>query len=201
MIRLDAVADIRIGMVATRKKVKKDSTDGLPYKMLNLRCIGSGGSLDLIYTESFLSSAELKPDFLTQKGDVLFRLSAPYTAAIIQEDVECGYLVPAHFAIIRTDRTKLLPEYLLWILRSPDTIQTIRQNCSGSTAFGTISSGFLGALEIPDIPIAHQRVIGQYLLLSEKEQELYFKLATLKELYHREKLNAIYDLYRRNEKK
>ena len=127
-------------------------------------------------------------DCITREGDILVRLSSPYTSVIISEQ-ESGYLVPSHFAIIRVDRRKAVPEYILWTLKKDSTKKKIEQNNSGSSAFGTISSGFFSNLKIRDLPIEQQATIGQLYLLSEKEQKLMLELAEEKKKYNRAIIN------------
>ena len=164
--------------------------------MLNLKCINSAGYLDTKYAEDYDSAQLIKEEMFTQKDDILVRLSAPYTAVMIKES-ECGYLVPSHFAIIRTDSKKAVPEYILWFLKKEETRQKILQNSSGQTAFGTISSGFLASLNIRQLPIEKQKIIGELQVLSEKEQSLLRNLATQKEIYNREFTNKIYESFKR----
>lgn len=196
-MQLEELASVRTGLVTARKKPKENQRPIKMYSLINLKCINSAGYLNIDNSEEYPSVEILKPDFFTQKGDILVRLSAPYTALMIKDDSECGYLVPSHFAIIRADKTKALPEYILWFLKRESTHQQILQNSSGSSAFGTISSGFIASLKIRDLPIEKQAIIGELLLLSEKEQELLHKLAMQKEIYNREIVNQIYDSFKR----
>lgn len=196
-MQLEELASIRTGLVTARKKPKKNQQPIKTYSLINLKCISSAGYLNTDSVEDYSSSEILKTDFFTQKGDILIRLSAPYTAVMIKEESECGYLVPSHFAIIRADRRKSLPEYILWFLKKESTRQKILQNSSGSSAFGTISSGFLASLNIRKLPLDKQAVIGELLMLSEKEQDLLRKLAIQKEIYNRELVNQIYDSFKR----
>lgn len=196
-MHIEELASVRTGLVTARKKSKENQQTTKKYSLLNLKCINSGGYLNTDYSEEYSSAEILKSDYFTQRGDILVRLSAPYTAVMIKEDGECGYLVPSHFAIIRVDREKALPEYILWFLKKESTRQQILQNSSGSSAFGTISSGFLASLNIRKLPMDRQAVIGELLLLSEKEQELLHKLAVQKEIYNRELVNQIYDSFKR----
>lgn len=196
-MQLSELASVRTGLVTARKKPKENQQPTKTYSLLNLKCINSAGFLSTRYSEEYASAETLKSDFLTQKGDILVRLSAPYTAVMIKDGSECGFLVPSHFAIIRVDRAKVLPEYILWCLEKDSTRQQIFQNSSGSTAFGTISSGFLASLDVRDLPINKQAIIGQLLLLSDQEQELLHKLAEQKEIYNREIVNRIYDSFKR----
>lgn len=196
-MQLEELASVRTGLVTARKKPKENQRAVKKYKLLNLKCINTTGYLDTRYIEEYSSAEILKSDFLTQKGDILVRLSTPYTAVMIKEKSECGYLVPSHFAIIRVDKTKALPEYVLWFLKRESTLQKILQNSSGSSAFGTISSGFLASLKIREIPIEKQAVVGKLLLLSEKEQKLLHDLVKQKEIFNRELVNKIYDSFKR----
>ena len=196
-MQIEELASIRTGLVTARKKPKDNQRPTKTYSLINLKCINSLGCLNVSLSEEYLSSEVLKVDFFTQKGDILVRLSAPYTAVIIKDDNECGFLVPSHFAIIRADRRKALPEYVLWFLKKESTRQQILQNSSGSSAFGTISSGFLASLNICKLPIGKQAVIGELLMLSEREQELLHKLAAQKEIYNRELVNQVYDSFKR----
>lgn len=196
-MQLGELASVRTGLVTARKKSKENQRPTKTYLSINLKCISSAGHFNIGVSEEYLSSEILKADYFTQKGDILVRLSAPYTAVMIKEDNECGYLVPSHFAIIRADRKEALPEYILWFLKKESTRQLILQNSSGSSAFGTISSGFLASLNIRKLPMDKQAVIGKLLMLSEKEQELLRKLAAQKEIYNRELVNQIYDSFKR----
>lgn len=190
---LSEVAEVRTGLVLTRKKATKNDKVKIKYKALNLKCIMSEGYLDLNCTEEIETSEQLKPEYLTGMNDILIRLSAPYTAVYITEDSQCGYVIPSHFAIIRVNEKKAAPEYINWFLKRDSVKQKIIQNGSGSTAFGTISSGFFANLKMRDIPIEEQKVVGNLFLLAEREQELLHKLANTKALYNNAIVNEIYD--------
>ena len=192
-MKLEDIASVRTGAVTGRKKAEEGNTSAFSYKMLNLKSITLEGRLDLNNIENYSAKEELKPDLFTQKGDVLIRLSFPYTAVLIENENTCGLLVPSHFAIIRADIRRILPEYILWFLRRESTYQQILQNSSGSTAFGTISSGYIGSLNIRVLPIEKQKELGRFMILSEKEQELLYRLSVEKAKFNKEALNLIYD--------
>ena len=195
-MRLDEVASVRTGAVTSRKKAESGDIQISYYNMLNLKCISPEGFLDLNNAEEYPAKDALKTELLTRKGDVLIRLSFPYTSVLIDDKEAVGLLVPSHFAIIRTEKNKALPEFILWFLRRESTIQQILQNSSGSTAFGTISSGFIGSLKIRYLPIEKQRMIGRLLLLANREQELLYLLAKEKARYHKEVLDVVYEKFK-----
>ena len=174
---LSDTATVRTGFVSGRKRAQSDENQSYKYQLLNLRCISDSGNLITAFAELFYSTSKIKEDFLSQKGDVLIRLSAPYSSVMIQNEAQCGFLIPSHFAIIRAKGKSFLPEYILWQLRRNKTKQFVLQNSSGSSAFGTISSGFIASLQIDEIPIKQQRALGQLTLLENREQELLYRLS------------------------
>lgn len=177
------IAIVRTGFVTGRKRAQGDEISSFRYRLLNLKCLTDTGGLNTAFSEEFFSTERIKEDFLTRRGDVLLRLSAPYTSVLIQDESLCGFLIPSHFAIIRADSSAILPEYLLWYLRCEQTKQQIFQNSSGSSAFGTISSGFVAALPIPVFPLNRQQILGQLTVLADREQELLRQLAEKKRQY------------------
>ena len=166
---LKDVSNIRTGLVTARKQAKgPENGDFQEYRLLSLRCIKEPGVLDVGLAEPYAANDELKLEFLTQQDDILVRLSAPYTAALVNKE-STGYVVPSHFAIIRVDKSKVDPAYVLWILRQQSTLKQIYQNVSGTIAFGTINSSFFNDLKIDIIPLEKQRLIGEILKLSERD--------------------------------
>lgn len=196
-MRLNDVATVRTGLVSSRKKTSSSALNAYEYKMLNLKCMMEKGYLDLNNVETYWSSERLKPEYFTRLGDILVRLSAPYTAVMITEDIYCEYLIPSHFSIIRVDKSKAVPEYIYWALKRDKTRKMIAQNNSGSTSFGTISSGFFSNLSIKGLPIDKQNIVGKLFLLSDKEQELLQELAEKKALYNKLLVDEIYDNIKR----
>lgn len=183
IFKLKNLAEIRTGIVVARKKANAESENKIEYPLINLKCISENGKINLEATEKFEASELIAPEFLTKKGDILVRLSMPYTATIITEEKEQGYVIPSHFAIIRVDKTLAVPEYILWLLRSSRIQQQIRMNQSGSSGFGTISSGFFNNINVQLPAMEQQQLIGNLLALSEKEQSLLHRLALEKQKY------------------
>ena len=197
---INDIAVVRTGLVTARKKKDAASLGTYKYQLLNLRCIANEGYIDKNYIEPYELSEELKDDYLTRMGDILIRLSAPYTAVLINKPELCGIVVPSHFAIIRVDERYALPGYVFWVLRREKNKMTMMQNSSGSTAFGTISSGLISSLSITLLPLHEQQIMGELLCLSEREQELLQKLSEEKKTYNTLLLNQIYDNMKRGNK-
>ena len=191
------IAVVRTGLVTVREKKKISSSQTCEYRVLNLKCIADEGYINKKHIEMDEYPVGLKDDYLTSKGDILVRLSAPYTAVLIDQQDLCGIVVPSHFAIIRVDSRYAVPEYIFWSLRRDKNRITMMQNSSGSTAFGTISSGLIASLPITLLSLHEQQIIGDLLRLSEREQELLTNLAEEKKVYSTLLLNQIYDNMKR----
>ena len=194
---ISEIAVVRTGLVTVREKKKISYLQTCEYRVLNLRCIADEGYINKAYIETDEYPSRLKSDYLTQMGDILVRLSAPYTAVLVDQPDLCGIVVPSHFAIIRVNKRYATPEYIFWSLRRDKNRITMMQNSSGSTAFGTISSGLIASLPITLLPLHEQQIIGDLLRLSEREQELINKLAEEKKTYNTMLLNQIYDNMKR----
>ena len=194
---LSDIAVVRTGLVTARKKKTADGSKSYEYTLLNLKCISPDGYIDITQLESYEISEELKDEYLTQHGDILVRLSTPYTAVLIDRSDLCGLVVPSHFAIIRVDHRHALPECIFWTLRRDKNRIAMMQNSSGSAAFGTISSGLIASLPITLLPLLEQQTIGNLMKLAEREQELLDKLSAEKKKYNTLLLNEIYDNMKR----
>ncbi len=195
-MKLADIASVRTGAVTGRKRAEDGDNKTLSYRMLNLKCLAYEGYLELNNAEDYKAKERIKPDFFTRKGDILIRLSYPYTSVLIKDKEAVGFLVPSHFAIIRVDKDKVLPEYILWYLKRDSVYQQILLNSSGSTALGTISSGFISSLDINVLSKEKQKILGQLLVLANREQELLLKLAKEKSVFNREALNIIYNNFK-----
>ena len=79
------IAGVRTGLVTARKKKSVSSARTYEYQLLNLKCIADEGYINKVYIETYETSEELKDNYLTQMGDILVRLSSPYTAVLIYQ--------------------------------------------------------------------------------------------------------------------
>lgn len=192
-MKIREIAEIRTGMVVTR--VCKDGQNVECrdlFRLINLKSISKDG---VIINEN-IESVELpifrKQEYFANEGDIIVRLSAPYSASMIGEN-EVGCLIPSHFAIIRPDSTKIFPPYLLWYLNSDYVKKKVLQSTSNSTAFGTISSGFFADLQIKEISMDKQQLIGNYALLYAKEKVLTEELLKKKALLNQYITKELYE--------
>lgn len=179
-MKLGNIATVRSGLVLSRKQAREPSN--IRYPLLNLRSINPCGYVDLDQTDVFDATEYLSPEYLSQIGDVIVRLTAPYTAVLIDE-ITAGMVISSNFVIIRADRRKILPEYLFWLINTPKVKHAIYENTS-SNMLGAIKAKYFSEFEIGLLPILKQQKIAAMNKLAIKETMLLRRLADEKERYY-----------------
>ena len=173
-IKLIEISNIRSGLVLSRKDAKVQTE--YAYDLIALKSISEEKWIVKEQLDRFFSTEPLSNDYLTHKGDILIRMSKPYTAVLIDENTE-NLLFSSNFSIIRCNTDKIIPEYLCWLLNSKGIMEDIRKN-NGGNMLGAIRSQFYADLQIEPVPIEKQKVIGALYILGRKEYELRMLLAT-----------------------
>lgn len=82
-MKLQDLASVRSGLVLSRKQAKEASE--YRYPLINLRCIQQEGTIQLKEADIYEAKEPLKEEYLSQSGDIIVRLTAPYTAVLIDE--------------------------------------------------------------------------------------------------------------------
>lgn len=176
-MKIGALADVRSGLVLSRKQ-SKEPTD-YRYPLINLRCIQPEGIIDLNESDIYEAKEPLKEEYLSQRGDIVVRLTAPYTAVLI-DDTTSGMVISSNFVVIRIEDKQLLPEYLFWLLNTQKVKRKIYENTT-SNMLGAVKAKFLTDFELTVLPVKDQYKIAQLNLLAKKESQLLKELATEKE--------------------
>jgi restriction endonuclease S subunit len=179
-MKLGTVATIRSGLVLSRKLSRELSP--FRYPLLNLRAIHPDGYILSDSLEVFYATEPLRQEYLTQQGDIIIRLSIPYTAILIDSGM-VGMVVSSNFAIIRLNQGYILPEYLLWLLNTADTKRKIYES-SSSNMLSAVRPTFFAELEILPLTLADQEKVAKLNLLAKEEIRLLKKLADEKERYY-----------------
>ena len=179
-MKLGNIATVRSGLVLSRKQAREPSD--IRYPLLNLRSINPGGYIEADQLDVFVAAEYLSPEYLSQIGDVIVRLTAPYTAILIDK-VTAGMVISSNFVIIRADRRELLPEYLFWLINTPKVKRSIYENTS-SNMLGAVKAKFFSDFEFPLLSIDKQQQIAAMNELALKETKLLRKLADGKECYY-----------------
>lgn len=192
-MKLQDLASVRSGLVLSRKQAKEPI--GYPYRSINLRAIQPDASINLSEVDVYQAKEPLKPEYLSQIGDIIVRLTAPYTAVLVDETTE-GMVISSNFVVIRIESEKLLPEYLFWLLNTQSVKRDIYENAT-SNMLGAVNAKFLAEIEIALLPIEEQHKLAQLYLTSRREIRLLRELAEEKERYYAKFLDQTYKKVKR----
>ncbi|MBQ3782005.1 MAG: hypothetical protein II838_01010 [Lachnospiraceae bacterium] len=188
-MKLAELANINTGLVTARKQAKRTDQEIIKYRTLNLKAICEKGYIDDKLVEEFEANERIKPVYLTKVGDVVVRLTFPFTAVLIDGEHE-NLIIPSHFVVIRVEKEKLLPEYLYWLLNTERVKQELQQNIN-STTIGTVKPMSYAELNIEQITLQEQAQVGELYMLAKKELYLLDQIMGQKELYYKEAINRI----------
>ena len=187
-MKLQSLAGVRSGLVLSRKQ-SKGPTD-YRYPLINLRCIQQDGNIDLNKADIYEARESLKEEYLSQQGDIVVRLTAPYTAVLI-DDTTSGMVISSNFVVIRIEDKRLHPEYLFWLLNPQKVKHKIYENTT-SNMLGAVKAKFLMEFELTLLPDEIQQKIGQLNLLAKKESHLLKELSIEKEKLYSGLLDQAY---------
>ena len=187
-MKLQEIASVRSGLVLSRKQ-SKESTD-YRYPLINLRCVQPDGAINLNESDIYGAKEPLKEEYLSRRGDIVVRLTAPYTAVLI-DDTTSGMVISSNFVVIRIEDKQLIPEYLFWLLSTPQVRRKIYENAT-SNMLGAVKAKFLANFEVTLLPVEGQKEIAQLNLLSKREGRLLKELVEEKEKLYSYLLNQAY---------
>ena len=193
-MKLGEIASVRSGLVLSRKLARENPVQR--YRLLNLRSITPEGYIDMNETDVFDAKETLPREYLSQVGDIVIRLSAPYTAVLVDEESE-GMVVSSNFVIVRTDPQVLLPEFLYWLLNTSEVKHRMFEN-SSSNMLGAVKPKFFADYEITPLPIPEQQKIAAINALAKAESKLLRQLANAKEQYYESILHNTYNEIKRS---
>lgn len=188
-MKLGDFASISSGLVTKRKQAVGVSEIINEYQVLTLKSFEQGGWLNTKELEVFKSNEDLDKKYLTKLGDVIVRLSSPYTAIVIDEK-NIGLLIPSLFVAIRLRNDKVLPGYLSIYLNS-EHMKRINAKSSIGSAIQVIKTSILKDSKIFIREIDEQRKIIELNSLIIKERVLLEQLTEEKAKYHNAILNKI----------
>lgn len=185
---LKEIADIRTGIVTSRKKNELDMNP-FKYKQITLKSFHESGEFLSEFCDEIDLKEKVEKEFMTQKGDILVRLREPNIAICITKEEEI--LIPSLFAIVRIKKgIEILPEYLTMILNSDYVKKQYEKDLAG-TAIITLKTSALSEVQIPKIGLEKQKKKVILNNLYQKEVRLFEKLIELKKLKYKAEINKI----------
>jgi hypothetical protein len=175
-IKLGEVAEIQIGYLLRGKLV--DDFQGR-FRVIQMRNARSSGLLDLADCPRLTLPGKVDK-YLVRKGDAIFlaRGLLPMAYLVGNEREPC--LVSNHFYILRPNRSRLLGEYLVWLINQAEA-QTFLQSRSEGTAARLVRKASLQELMIELPPLAIQKRIVRLQQLLTREKALCASLLATRE--------------------
>ena len=188
-MELKNMSEVQTGLVLVRKRADAKDKDAYKYRMLTLKSFDPKGWLNDGELDVFFSKEKLENKYLTNKGDVIIRLTTPYTAICINESQE-GLVIPSNFAIIRLIGQKIIPEFVALFLNS-EIIEKKFFKSSISATIPLIKITHLRDIDIPDKQFAVQKKIVELNQLQVEEKMLLSRLMKEKEKLAKASINKI----------
>lgn len=188
-MKLGQIAEIRMGLVLTRKKADLEDEIKQSYRLVTLKNIDENGDFNDQPLEDFNSRERLNGSHFTSQGDILVRLSYPYTAVCVGEG-RIGLLIPSSFAVIKLRSEDFIPDYVAWYLNSTEVKREYLKHQTG-TAVATTNKSMLSQIEVKAIPKKDQMMIGELQKLFFKEKKLLGKLVEEKRRFYKAVIGSI----------
>lgn len=176
LLRIREKAEVGSGLVVARKKAFNQNEIKKKYKQLNLRSINKNGYI--IESElEILEAKEIIDDYyLTHEGDIIIRLTDPFTAVYIDKDME-GIVISSNFCIVRC-KNNYSSEFLTYYINSDNIKKKLFSNLQGSI-LKNINMATIAELEIPNVPYEKQKIIGKLLVAQTKKTIILEKIKEL----------------------
>ena len=159
--KISEFATLQSGLVLNRREARFEEEIAVIYNRLNLRSLNEYGELKSENLDFFPSKALLDDSFLTQKGDVVVKLSAPLFPTVIEES-NTNLVIPSQLAVIRIFDQRVIPEYITSV--------------EGGTVLHSIKINTLADLKIPIPSVEKQRLIVNIAQINSKIEKLYKEL-------------------------
>lgn len=166
-MKLQDVADIKTGLVLARKKATEPTAHTYDYKVITLRSTSVSRNINEKYFDDFISKEKISSDLLSSNGDIIIRISEPYTAVHITDKFS-NKIIPSSFYIIKLKDAKILPEYLTWYLNSECAQKQFMTHNISSTV-NIIKSSSLRQIKIQAPDLDKQKLIVNIRELHLKE--------------------------------
>jgi len=168
IVKLGDISSITTGQVIKRKEARPGDMDAIQYRILTLKSFDEDGFLVKEELDTFKAFEEIESKYITSKGDIVVRLSMPFTTITIDKESE-GILIPSLFVVIRINCNDILPSYLSLYLNSNKMKKQYIREARGSAIQILKTSAFKEfEIMIPDMSIQEQAVTLNELMMREK---------------------------------
>ena len=149
---------VKSGLVVSRKKAKDSNTAKFNYKQLNLRSINKNGYLEMSELETLFTEDAINSEYLTTFGDVIVRLTDPYTAVYITKEYE-DLVITSNFAIIRGSNN-YNSEFLAYYFNGDGVKKQLYSNMQGAV-IKSVNIASIENVVLPKISLRKQKLYSQ----------------------------------------
>lgn len=188
-IPIGSMGEVMVGLVLKRKEADRGEAKKHLYKALTLRSFNPEGWIDESLLDDFDGAELLSERYLTVVGDVIIKMTPPYTAVSIDKELH-HCVVPSQFAIIRCDNSIVDSDFLAMFLNTEKVKKHISLGSTGITV-PMIKTGTLREIEVPFPIIEKQRNIAAVGNLIMHERRLMNQLISAKEKYYQALTEAL----------
>ena len=183
MIKLNDIAEIKTGLVLSRKRAEANSPSEHSYKIVSLKSFTEDAYYDDAFADEFISSEQINEDHKVSRGDILLRLREPNFAVYI--DKEYGDLIYTSLMVrIRVKSDKFDPHFVAHYLNSSAVKKVLAPDVSGTT-IAMIGVSSINNIKIPTLNLQTQNKIVKYLNLVRQESEILQNLVAQKQKYNK----------------
>ena len=183
MINLSKIAEIKTGLVLSRKKAEAHSPSEHSYKIVSLKSFTEDAIYDDAFADEFISTEQINEEYKVSQGDILLRLREPNLAVYI--DKEYSDLIFTSLMVrIRVKSAKFDPHFVAHYLNSSAVKRALAPDVSGTT-IAMIGVASINNIKIPAINLQTQNKIVKYLDLARQESEILQNLVAQKQRYHK----------------
>ena len=183
MINLSKIAEIKTGLVLSRKKAEAHSPFEYLYKVVSLKSFSENTVFEDSFVDEFISNEQINEDYKVSRGDILMRLREPNFAVYI--DKEYRDLVYTSLMVrIRVSSDKFDPHFVAHYLNSSAVKKALAPDVSG-TAIAMIGVSSINNIKIPTLNLQTQNKIVKYLNLVRQESEILQNLRAAKQKYNK----------------
>jgi hypothetical protein len=116
-------------------------------------------------------------DLFIKHGDILFMARGARNFSVMVDILPEGVLAAACFFVIRISNSEILPEYLWWYLNQSPVEEYLRRFSGRGVHMPVVRRALLESIDIPLPPVKTQKQVSEMILLLQREQDLYKKLA------------------------
>ena len=183
MIKLNDIAEIKSGLVLSRKKAEAHSPFEYLYKVVSLKSFNENALFDDTFADEFISSEKISNEYKVSRGDVLLRLREPNFAVYIDKDYD-DLIYSSLMVRIRVKSDIFDSRFVAHYLNSSAVKRALAPDVSGTT-IAMIGVASLNNIKIPAINLQTQDKIVKYLNLARQESEILQNLAAQKQKYHK----------------